>query len=63
MRNLAFVVVGGDSKELSLSYGYNESRSTVPYCTQKNRIPNAFTRTAFTKCTERSLQNFAVTPF
>ena len=46
---LAYIVLRGDVEEVFLSCSFNIEKSKVLFCSAKDRIPNAFTSTAFKK--------------
>ena len=48
-KNLAYIVLRGDSKEVFLSYGFDLHKSKVLYAASKKKIPDAFISTSFNK--------------
>ena len=46
---LAFIIIRGDSNEVSYSYGYDEERSKILYSSFKLPLQNIFQVTAFKK--------------
>ena len=46
---LAYIMLRGDQDEVFFSYGHLEEKSTVLFCSAKERMPNAFISTAFHK--------------
>ena len=62
---LAFIVLRGDKNEIFFSYGFDSDKSAVLYSTSKQKIPDAFISTSFTKLLmrgerKRSLRNCSI---
>ena len=46
-KELAFIVLRGDSNEIFFSYGFDSDKTAILYSTSKQKIPDAFVSTAF----------------
>ena len=46
---LTFIVLLGESNEFFFSYGFDSDKATVLYSTSKQKIPDVFVSTTFTK--------------
>ena len=48
-KRLGYVILRGDPEEVFFSYGFNPETSKLLFSSSEERIPNAFTSTAFRK--------------
>ena len=46
-KELAFIVLRGDSNEIFVSYSFDSDKAAILYSTSKQKIPDAFVSTAF----------------